>query len=611
MATGAADPEPPASARALLWRALRTRRRDLVAASVLYSTHQLGESMVPVIIGAAISRMADHGSGASIALWLGVLAADFLFLSTSYRFGARASMRAKQHTGHQVRMWLTDRVVGPAGGVSHPPGDLLSRAASDANRVGAYAGMVAMAVSAAAVLITSTVLLLWYSPILGVIIIGGTIVLLIAQNRVSRLLRRRSDVEQYRRARASVLAEDLVRGLRVLKGIGAQRNAAGEYDRASQAAVGASLRATSSEATLSAVGAIFTGLYLTVIAGVGGWLALHGRLGLGPLVSALGLAQFVIGPMQKVSGASAAYARALASAERIREILVAEPAVTTPGVPDSGTGSGTGPAPWHGAGEIRFDRTRLSPTVAITMTVPAGGMTGVVCGDPVAATQLPLLLARERDPEDGRILLDGTPLPRLPLEELRRAVVVSYHDAVLLPGGIADNLTVLAGNTAPAAGERRSELTPAVRRAAWAAYADQVIDSAPNGATTSVGDRGETLSGGQQQRVAIARALALDAPVLVLHDPTTAVDAATEDSIAARVREARTGRTTLVITTSPAWLSRCDRVLFLDPRPTGARGPGESREPADPDTPAGGVWAEGLHSAFLARSAAYRAVVAR
>ena len=124
------------SARRLLWAALRTRRRDLVAASVLYSTHRLGESMVPVIIGATISQAVDHGTWASIGLWLAVLAADFAFLSMSYRFGARASMRAKQHTGHHVRMWLADRAVAPAGGVSYPPGDLLSRASSDATRVG-------------------------------------------------------------------------------------------------------------------------------------------------------------------------------------------------------------------------------------------------------------------------------------------------------------------------------------------------------------------------------------------------------------------------------------------------------------------------------------------
>lgn len=555
----ATGPVPVGSSRQLLWGALRTRRRDLLAASVLYSTHQLGESMVPVVIGLTISHAVDHGSRASIGLWLGVLAADFVLLSMSYRFGARASMRAKQHTGHQVRMWLTDRVVGPAGGVSHPPGDLLSRASSDADRVGAYAGMFAIAVAAAVVLTAATAVLLSFSLLLGAVIVAGTAVLLVAQNSASRLLRRRSGTEQHQRARATTLAEDLVRGLRVLKGIGAQRNAADAYCRASRTAVAASLHATSSQATLASVGALLTGLYLTAITGLGGWLALDGRLDLGRLVAALGLAQFVIGPMRVLSGASAAYARALASAERVREVLASESAVQDAvqvQVQDAAqqhTAVGRG---GKGAGEIAFAGVALGgaadrAALRLEAVVPAGTMTGVVCGDPVAAARIPHLLAREHDPSSGTVLLDHVPIRDLPLDDLRARVLVSPHEAVLLPGTVADNLAALAAEPA------------AVERAAAAAFADQVVEAVPAGERTPVGDRGEALSGGQRQRVALARVLAAAPPVLVLHDPTTAVDAVTEAGIAARVGRLRQGLTTLVVTTSPAWLARCDQVVFL------------------------------------------------
>lgn len=587
----AIDAAPLGSSRQLLWGALRTRRRDLLAASVLYSTHQLGESMVPVVIGLTISRAVDHGSWASIGLWIAVLAADFVFLSMSYRFGARASMRAKQHTGHQVRMWLTDRVVGPAGGVDHPPGDLLSRASSDASRVGAYAGMFAVAVAAAVVLIVSTVVLLWFSLLLGAVIVAGTVLLLVVQNAASRLLRRRSSVEQYRRARATALAEDLVRGLRVLKGIGAQRNAVAEYRRASGTAVSASLHATSSQAALASVGSLLTGVYLVSIAGLGGWLALNGHLDLGRLVAALGLAQFVIGPMRTVSGASAAYARALASAERVREVLVSEPAVEDAGYTEGtvdveGTGdAGERAASNTGAGELEFADVALDGAgtagsdragFTLTATIPPGTMTGIVCGDPVVAGRIPQLLAREHDPSSGTVLLDHVPIAELPLDRLRTRVLVSHHDTVLLPGTIADNLAALCAEPT------------AVLRAAEAAFADQVVRTVPGGERTPVGDRGETLSGGQRQRVALARVLAADPPVLVLHDPTTAVDAATEAGMAERVRQLRAGRTTLVITTSPAWLSHCDRIAFL--------APGECRV--------------GSHAALLHEDA-YRVAVAR
>ncbi|MEV8517752.1 ABC transporter ATP-binding protein [Dactylosporangium sp. NPDC051484] len=540
------------SPRGVLWRAIGSRRRDLVAASVFYSTHQLGEAMVPVIIGATISDAVQHGDWAAIGGWLAVLAGDFALLSLSYRLGARASMRAKQHTGQVVRMWLSDRVVQPAGGIRNTPGDLLSRATSDAGRVGAFAGILATVIAAAVVLVVSTLLLLRFSPLLGSIIVAGTVVLLIVQNRVSGLLRRRSAVEQHEQARSTALAEDLIRGLRVLKGIGAERTAANEYRRVSQGAMRAALRATSSAATISAVGSLLSGIYLTVIAGVGGWLALSGHLGLGQLVSALGLAHFVIGPMRVVSGASPAYARALASAGRVHEVLVAEPAVS-PAAPDQGAQA----RPDVGSG-LAFEAVRVLDTgPALDAVLPANGMAGLVCADPVAAAAVPALLAREYDPSAGRLLLGGPDIgwhdiATLPLETLRTVVLVCPHDTVLLPGSIAGNLRVLTGDEG------------AVAAAAHAAFADQVIDAVPDGANTSVGDRGETLSGGQRQRIALARALAAGSPVLVLHDPTTAVDAATEDRIAERVRTLRTGRTTLVVTTSPVWLSRCDQVIYLD-----------------------------------------------
>ncbi|WP_432838596.1 ATP-binding cassette domain-containing protein [Dactylosporangium sp. CA-092794] len=205
-----------------------------------------------------------------------------------------------------------------------------------------------------------------------------------------------------------------------------------------------------------------------------------------------------------------------------------------------------------GVAALRFEAVRPAGSRAdLTATVYPGGMTGLVCEDPVAAAAVPALLARERDPEGGRILLDGRDIATLPLPALRATVLAAPHDAVLLPGTIADNLAALSDDPA------------AVGRAARAAFADQVVDAAPDGDHTGVGDRGETLSGGQRQRIALARVLAADPPVLVLHEPTTAVDAATEDRIARGTAELRGERTTLIVSTSPAWLARCRQVMFL------------------------------------------------
>lgn len=129
---------------------------------------------------------------------------------------------------------------------------------------------------------------------------------------------------------------------------------------------------------------------------------------------------------------------------------------------------------------------------------------------------------------------------------------------------------------------------PAVERAMAAANADEVAATLPDGAETILTERGRSLSGGQRQRVALARALAADPPVLLVHDPTTAVDAVTEAKIAGKIAEVRRGRTTIVVTTSPALLAVTDRVVVLD---------------------GGTVSAHGRHPDLVRDNASYRAAV--
>ncbi len=149
--------------------------------------------------------------------------------------------------------------------------------------------------------------------------------------------------------------------------------------------------------------------------------------------------------------------------------------------------------------------------------------------------------------------LDGVPLSDLDPGEARRAVLVAHHDADLFEDSLLANVRAGAGDGA-------TDVGPALAAAA----ADDVAEALPDGVHTVLAERGRSLSGGQRQRVALARALAADPPVLVVHDPTTAVDTVTEARIAARLRELRRGRTTLLVTTSPALLAGTDVVVVLD-----------------------------------------------
>ncbi|MGH8904296.1 MAG: ATP-binding cassette domain-containing protein, partial [Egibacteraceae bacterium] len=184
------------------------------------------------------------------------------------------------------------------------------------------------------------------------------------------------------------------------------------------------------------------------------------------------------------------------------------------------------------------------------LEVAAGESVGVVAPDPADAVALLECLARTVDPADGEITLDGVALSALGLDDCRRAVLVAAHDADLFEGTLTENVAAAA--------------TGEVTRALAAAAADEVAQTLPHGVDTALTERGRSLSGGQRQRVALARALAADPAVLVLHDPTTAVDTATEHRIAAKLRDLRAGRTTIVVTTSPGLLAVADRVVLVN-----------------------------------------------
>jgi ABC-type multidrug transport system fused ATPase/permease subunit len=191
-------------------------------------------------------------------------------------------------------------------------------------------------------------------------------------------------------------------------------------------------------------------------------------------------------------------------------------------------------------------------------------------------------LGRETDPESGSVELDGVPLTRLDPAGLRAAVLVAAHDAALFEGSLAENVTPEEGSPGADDDPLRTQ------HAMAAARADEVADSLPHGTATGVGEGGRSLSGGQRQRVLLARALRADAPVLVVHDPTTAVDTVTEARIADGLRAFRRGRTTIVVTNSPALLAVTDHVILLD---------------------AGRVGAEGTHADLVRTDATYRTAV--
>lgn len=556
------------TAGGLLWRVIAGQRRPVLAGSVFAMLHQAAEAGVPVMVGVVIDQaVATSDLGALVWRIVG-LTVLFAGLSGSWLMAVRSYSRGLLGGAHEVRMAVTRRVLDPRGGADATlPGALLSTATTDARRTAEINDAVVFGAAAVAALGVAAAVLLSISVVLGLVVLVSVPLALVIVQLLVKPLERRSTVEQAAAAEAAAVAADLVTGLRVLKGIGAESVAASRYRRASQGSLMSTLSAVRAQASLDGFTIMLTGVVLAVVAWVGGRLAAQRSISVAGLVAAVGLTQFLVGPFSRLSWVVGLLARARASAGRVAMLLTAPPVVTDGGMALA--------RPVQGAVALQgVTHARLQ---SLDLEVGPGELVGVVAPDPAEAAALLACLSRSVDPKFGVVRVDGCPLPTLDLDEARAAVLVDPHDARLFEGTLAENMAVDGVQE----GAR-------VDVAMAAAAADEVASSLPNGADTVLTELGRSLSGGQRQRVALARALAVDPPVLVLHDPTTAVDAATEHRIAAGLRSARAGRTTLIVTTSPGLLAVTDRVILLG---------------------GGGVAAEGSHAALLRFDERYRAAV--
>jgi putative ABC transport system ATP-binding protein len=553
------------SGDALLRATLRDHRRGTALSAGLLGGHQITEALVPVFVGAALdSAVAESDTGALIG-WLAAIVVLFALLSQGYRNGARVGVATMERAAHDLRLRLVDRVLDPRGGGEggRLPGELLSIATADVDAAAGVVRVVGFGTGVVVALGFGALVLLLTSVQLGLLVLIGLPVALWLAQRLARPLARRAATEQARAADAAGVAADLVDGLRVLQGIGGVGPAIGRYRGASRSSLSATLGAARAEAAFEATAVLVAGVALAAVALVGGRLAAAGDITIGQLIAAVGVTQFLVGPLTRLAWVGSLFARSRASAARLAEALAAPPAVPAPDAPAASV-------PGDGA-PLTVRGLRHGPLDGLDLDVAGGALHGIVVPDPADAAALLDVLGGEALPGSGEVVVGGVPLAALDPADARRTVVVSPHDAALLSDTVPANVAaVAAGNGA------------AVARAIAAAAVDDVLDALPDGAATRLDEGGRSLSGGQRQRIALARALAAPAPVLVLHEPTTALDAATETRIAAALRDLRRGQTTLLVTTSPVLLAACDAVTVVRGGATDGTGDHASLLASDP-----------------------------
>jgi ATP-binding cassette subfamily B protein len=276
----------------------------------------------------------------------------------------------------------------------------------------------------------------------------------------------------------------------------------------------------------------------------------------------------------------AASERAMASIDRVEQVLSTPPLIVDPVSPAHL------PAPSGAVGEVRFEGVRFHygdrrgrPILdGLDLVLPAGSSVALVGATGSGKTTLARLIPRFYDPDEGRVLLDGVDVRDLVLPELRRSVATVFEETFLFSDTIAGNIGF---------GVPDADLAM-VERAARLAGAHDFITALPLGYDTEIGERGFSLSGGQRQRIAIARAIVGDPRVLILDDATSAVDPSKEHEIREGLDQVLAGRTTIVITHRPATIALADTVVLVDD---------------------GRVVATGTHRDLLTSNARYREVL--
>ncbi|WP_245697069.1 ABC transporter transmembrane domain-containing protein [Streptomyces phaeochromogenes] len=523
-----------------LLRVIFSVKRISVPAMLLAIVWQVGESAVPLVMGLAIDRAVATGDEGQLVLWLGVLVALYVALTSAARLSLRLTAHAVQVLQHRLRGTLSTGVLHPVGGTARAPGgNVVSVMTSDVARLSNAVILTIIPVSRVTAIGFIAISLLATHWLLGLVVLFGAPVAVWSMGVLSERLSR--DTREYQGLLASTVgqATDLVAGYRVIKGMRAEAEATSRYRQASQETLVGARRNAGLLGRFLVGSGVVSGTFVAAVVGLAGWFAVDGQLSIGGLITAVGLAQALLPQIQAIASTSVPnLAGARASSVRVLDVL-RDNAASTAG-PDDATRREVTALP---------ELDVVVPSISgpgVTIRVEPGELVGVRADDRTAARVVEALL--DPRPEGGvEARLDGIAARELSPVEYRARVTVAPHRVTLFSGTLRDNVAVIAG--AP------QRVDAAMRAAACDDFAADL--------DVPVGEGGNRLSGGQRQRVALARALASDAPVLVLHDPTTAVDSVTEHTIAGRLRGVRAGRSTLLIASAPALLAACDRVVEL------------------------------------------------
>ena len=346
--------------------------------------------------------------------------------------------------------------------------------------------------------------------------------------------------------------------IRLVKGFGRERHETGRFSGAASAAMRARIELTHRESRYSLVIGAVSAIGGIAVLAVGGLQVVEGTITVGTLLVVMMYLGYVYGPMTAIANLTGTIQQAIAGARRVHETL-ALPAENDASDAVDAT-SLTGRVVFN---EVSFGYDAPGGTIrGVSFSAEPGQLIALVGPSGAGKTTLVSLIMRMYEAQGGRVVIDGVDVRRYRLQSLREQVAVVLQEAVLLSGTVEENIRY----------GRLDATVPEIRAAAEAAGASEFIERLPAGYETPMAEAGTGLSGGERQRLSIARAFLKDAPILILDEPTAALDALGESRVLEAVRRLRAGRTTFVIAHRLSTVREADVIFVMDKGEIVARG---------------------------------------
>jgi ABC-type bacteriocin/lantibiotic exporter with double-glycine peptidase domain len=491
------------------------------------------QALVPALVGWTIDHaLVPRDTGLLVRMSLVLLGVGLLQAASSI-LRHRCAVANFLTSAFRTLTLVSQQAVRLGGTLPHrlSTGEVVAVGTADMARIGQLMDVTARGTGSVVSFVLVAVVLLRTSTVLGALVLVGVPLMLLLLWPVMRPLQQRTIRQREAYGELVALAADIVAGLRILRGVGGERVFHRRYVEESTRVRDSGIQVGRVHSVLDAAQVALPGLFVVVVVWLGARFAVEGRITVGELVAFYGYSAFLMIPLRTATEVLGKAISARVAAARVCRVLDLEPEQSD---------VATSPRPVDGGDLVDHESG---------VRVRSGLLTAVVSTRPEDAAALADRLGRFAP---GEVSWGADRLDAVPLAEVRRRIVVGDTGAVLFAGRLRDELDL----------HERGEA--ALLEALHVAAAEDVLDALPGRLDGQVTERGRAFSGGQRQRLVLTRALLADPEVLVMVEPTSAVDAHTEARIASRLGSARRGRTTLLTTTSPLVLDRADVVVFLD-----------------------------------------------